>query len=73
MGRRIRGPLFRAFERFVLGIGMTLVAFVVERRLLKAIKQGGRKALKAPVTADGEPDEGRLTATPHQVGDKGEG
>jgi len=33
-------------ERAILGAGMTVVAFVVERRLLKALRQGGttRKA-----------------------------
>ena len=47
--RRHRGRVFRWFERTLLGFGMTVVAFVVERRLLKAIKHGGVKA--APRTA----------------------
>lgn len=33
--------LLRVVERAILGAGMTLVAFVVERRLLKALRQGG--------------------------------
>jgi hypothetical protein len=48
------GPVrrtFYRFERMLLGIGMTMIAFVIERRLLKAIKQGGVKA--APRTAAG--------------------
>ena len=32
--------MFRAFERAVLGVGMSLVAYVIERRLIKAIKKG---------------------------------
>jgi hypothetical protein len=32
--------VFRGFERMVLGLGMSLVAFVIERRLIKAIKKG---------------------------------
>jgi hypothetical protein len=37
--RRIR----RFFERAILGGVMSVVAFVIERRLLKTIKQGGAK------------------------------
>jgi hypothetical protein len=40
MGTRKRGRVFRAFERAVLGLGMSLVAFIIERRLIKAIKKG---------------------------------
>jgi hypothetical protein len=47
--RRRRGVLFRRFERFVLSIGMSIIAAVIERRLLKALKAGGMKA--APRTA----------------------
>ena len=39
------------FERFLLGVGMTMVAFVIERRLIKAIKKG--QAKPAPRTAGG--------------------
>jgi hypothetical protein len=71
-----RGAIFRAFERFVLSIGMSMIAFVIERRLLKALKTGGFKA--APRTAAerdeylGEPlpeppREGELTASRHEV------
>ena len=37
--RRVR----RFFERAILGGVMSVVAFVIERRLLKTIKQGGSK------------------------------
>jgi len=30
-------------ERAILGVGMTLVAFVVERKLLKGLREGGIK------------------------------
>ena len=40
--------LFRAFERAILSVGMGVVAFFLERRLLKAIKSGGVK--RAPRT-----------------------
>lgn len=74
-----RGVVFRAFERFVLSIGMSLIATVIERRLLKALKTGGFKA--APRTAAehdeylGEPlpeaaREGELTASRQQVVDQ---
>jgi hypothetical protein len=74
-----RGVVFRAFERFVLSIGMSLIAAVIERRLLKALKTGGFKA--APRTAaehdeylgESPPEiarEGELTASRHQVVDQ---
>ncbi len=75
--RKRRGRMFVAFERAVLGAGMTVVAFFIERRLIKAIKKGGVSA--APRTAAERdesldlpasgPREGELTTSPHQVGD----
>jgi hypothetical protein len=77
-GRKRRGVAFRTFERFVLSIGMSIIAAVIERRLLKALKTGGFKA--APRTAAEreeylgepipEPREGELTASRHQVVDQ---
>jgi hypothetical protein len=69
-----RSRLFRAFERAVLGFGMTIVAFFIERRLIKAIKKGQVEA--APRTAAGgqeaegvlPPAEGELSTSAHQVG-----
>lgn len=75
--RKRRGRMFVAFERAVLGTGMTMVAFFVERRLIKAIKKGAVSA--APRTAAereeepgipiSEPREGELTTSTHQIGD----
>ncbi len=42
-GKRSGGRLLRAVERAILGVGMTLVAFVVERKLLKGLREGGIK------------------------------
>lgn len=78
--RKRRGRLFLAFERAVLGAGMSMVAFLIERRLIKAIKKGGVKA--APRTAAESADElgatqaevreGELTTSSHQVRDQAE-
>jgi hypothetical protein len=75
--RKRRGRLFLAFERAVLGAGMSMIAFFIERRLIKAIRKGGVSA--APRTAAEReealdlsavgPREGQLTTSPHQVGD----
>jgi hypothetical protein len=75
--RKRRGRLFLAFERTVLGAGMSMVAFFIERRLMRAIRKGGVSA--APRTAAEReealdlsavgPREGQLTTSPHQVGD----
>ena len=61
-----------AFERLVLGAGMTVMAFFIERRLIKALKKGSVEP--APRTAGEpeppEPGQGHLTTTPQQVGDQ---
>jgi hypothetical protein len=57
-----RSRLYRWFERAILGAGMTLIAFVIERRLLKAIKQDKRYG-------DEPPREAQL-ATTDQVADQ---
>jgi len=49
---RGRRPV-RRFERWLLGLFMSLVAFVIERRLLKAIKSGAVKASKPVQPAGG--------------------
>jgi hypothetical protein len=76
--RKRRGRLFLAFERAVLGFGMSVVAYFIERRLIKAIKKGGVTA--APRTAAEREEElgvplaqvreGELTTSPQQVGDQ---
>jgi hypothetical protein len=72
---RRRSRAFRAFERFVLGIGLTVVAFVIERRLLKAIKGGVVEP--APRTAAGPGEEiaseGELATASNQVQDQAPG
>jgi hypothetical protein len=40
-------------ERWVLGIGMTMAAWVIERRLLKAIRTGGARPPADPVRSSG--------------------
>ena len=43
-GGGIRGTrLYQGFERGLLSVGMRVVAFFIERRLLKAIRTGGVK------------------------------
>jgi hypothetical protein len=49
-GRRRMG---RRFERWLLGLFMSLAAIVIERRLLKAIKSGSVKASKPVQPAGG--------------------
>jgi hypothetical protein len=54
--------LFVALERVLLGIGMSVVAFFIERRLMKAIKKGSVEP--APRTAgemQPEPGQGLLS------------
>jgi hypothetical protein len=76
------GAVFRAFERFILSIGMSLIAMVIERRLLKALRTGGFKP--APRTAaehdeylgEPAPEEaraGELTASRQEVVDQPDG
>ena len=54
-GRRRGSGLWRTLERGLLGVGMSAVAFLIERRLIRAIKQGSVDA--APRTA-ADADEG---------------
>ena len=68
LGRIRRSPLFRVLERVILSIGMTIVAFFVERQLIKAIEKGG---MKAPRTAE-ERHEFEQTVTPSPAGSEGE-
>jgi hypothetical protein len=61
-----------ALERVVLGAGMTVMAFFIERRLIKALKRGSVEP--APRTAGepepSEPGQGALSTTAQQVGDQ---
>ena len=63
--RRARGSgarrptrAFIWFERAILGFGMSVVAFIIERRLLKALKTGSVKP--AARTAAGADEPGIL-------------
>jgi hypothetical protein len=61
-----------AFERLVLGVGMTVVAFFIERRLIKAIKKGSVEPAARTAGEDEppQPGQGLLSTAPHQVGDQ---
>jgi hypothetical protein len=67
-----RGRLFVSFERLVLAGGMTVVAFFIERRLIKALKKGSVEpaARTAGEPEPPEPGQGNLTTTSQQVGDQ---
>jgi hypothetical protein len=56
-------------ERVALGAVMTMVAFVVERRLMKVIRKRGDDGAKAPEAGRHPPgrNDVTLTATPQQV------
>jgi hypothetical protein len=41
---------FRSFERLILGTSMSMMALVIERRLIRALKRGGLD--RAPRTAE---------------------
>jgi len=58
----LRSRLYRWFERAILGAGMTLIALIVERRLIKALKQG--------TTQRDEPPREAQLATTNQVPDQ---
>jgi hypothetical protein len=63
------------FARVVLGTMMGVVAFVVERRLLRAIKRGGQRSplddLMKPALAEGE-EQVLSSPTKQEVEDQGE-
>jgi len=40
-------------ERWILGMGMTMAAWVIERRLLKAIRTGGARPPADPARSSG--------------------
>jgi hypothetical protein len=50
--------LARRLERWLLGIAMTIAAWIIERRLLKVIRQGG-----SVLPADASRASGRLSVT----------
>jgi hypothetical protein len=49
-------------ERWVLGIGMTMAAWIIERRLLKAIRAGGSRPPADPARSSGRVSVARASA-----------
>jgi hypothetical protein len=70
--RRKRSRLFVAFERAILGAGMTAMAFFIERRLIKALKRGSVEPAQrtAGEPEPSEPGQGALSTATQQVGDQ---
>ncbi|MGH2740525.1 MAG: hypothetical protein ACRDH6_08615 [Actinomycetota bacterium] len=60
------GGLIRLVERVVLGVGMTIAAIIVERRLLKALR-------KSEANGSGAEGERGLAAGPEQIEDQPRG
>lgn len=68
-----RSWLFKAFERAVLGVGMTIVAFFIERRLIKAIKTGSVEPAARTGSAEQQGGPGErvdLSTTSKKVADQ---
>ena len=60
--------LFVAFERAVLRLGMGVVAFFIERRLLKSIKQGSvEPAMRTARAPEADAPPSLLSAASNQV------
>lgn len=51
------GPVIRVVEWVVLGAGMTIVAWVIERRMVKALKKQGMKDEELAVSPEQVEDE----------------
>jgi hypothetical protein len=64
-----RGRLYRWFEGLVLGMGMGVMVFFIERRLLKAIKAGGVKT-RPEAGSPGSERQAQLVTAPHQIGNE---
>jgi len=61
-----RRPFRRRLERWVLGVGMGLVAWVIERRVLGALKAKGKKppaAARDHVVGEVDPREGTASTS----------
>ena len=67
--RKRRGRVFVWFERVSLGIGMSVVAFFIERRLISAIKKGAMKT-RTPEEPDAPERNVELATSANQVGDQ---
>ena len=73
--RRKRSRLFCAIERVVLGAGMSVMAFFIERRLLKALARGSVEpaARTAGAPEPPAPGQGALSTAANEVGDQADG
>jgi hypothetical protein len=60
-----RNRVYVWFEGVTLSIGMSLMATIIERRVLRALKQG--KAVAAPRTAAGGEEPPTETAAVHHI------
>jgi len=49
----------RKFERFILGLGMSFVLFVLERRVMKMLRESDPRAAKAAKESLAPPDDGK--------------
>jgi hypothetical protein len=67
--RKRRGRVFVWFERVSLGVGMSVMAFFIERRLISAIKKGGMKT-RPPEEPETPERNVELAASANQVGDQ---
>lgn len=65
--RKPQGRISRAFERVALGAIMSVVAFVLERRLLKALRRRGEKPDRTV------PRDVELSAAPENVDEQTSG
>ena len=62
------GKAFLGFERVLLGAGMSIVVFFVERLLKKVIAKGEMASIEAPRTAaSAEPTDPGLSVSAQQV------
>ena len=62
-----RRPWPRRIERAILGAMMGVIAFVIERRVLKSIRKGGSKAEPAKQPLEGGLGRDGLAVSPKQI------
>ena len=58
-------PVWRLFERVVLGLGMSVVAWGIERQLLKGLKRGSvEPAARTAAGSEAAPEEPSVSFHP---------
>jgi hypothetical protein len=67
---RRRGSVVRALERVLLGAGMSVVAFVLERRVLKALRKGNVRPAPRTAGVDEPGPTHDVSAIPDRAGDQ---